>query len=157
MNGREEWVTVRSGSMMEMLACRGELEARGIPTFLPDENTKIFDPFITGAGSLSVELRVPRSAAQEAEVLLAENVEELDRPPRSEEEEALRELDRLGRRIGFAGLTILLAPYGLWLAVRYFIKAGRLDQRPPGYGYAVAGTALCCAMVSLYVLMGFVT
>lgn len=160
MSGSSDWVTVKTAaSMGEAIAARSELEARGIPVFLPGENTKVFDPFWTGAGALTVEVQVPRGAATDALGILSGRYEELfgvgpDDGPGEGTDAELRALEHLGRRIGFAALMLFFAPIGLWLAVRYFRGVRRLGRRPRGHPWAVVSTLLCVLeLVALVVLV----
>lgn len=71
-----KWVTLTSGSHSKILTIQALLEAHGIPTYIPDAQTKVMDPFITGANPLQLELRVPAEAAFDAKRLLEEGKEQ---------------------------------------------------------------------------------
>ena len=53
----QQWIPVFSGSIPEAIVMQSVLEARGIPTYVPDSNIKGIDPFITGAGCLTSSAR----------------------------------------------------------------------------------------------------
>ena len=67
-----QWITVLTGSHPQVLTVQALLEARGIPTFIPDQTTKVMDPFITGANPFSLDLCVPAEAVGDARRVLAE-------------------------------------------------------------------------------------
>lgn len=64
------WVPIHVGSHPQVITLQALLEAAGIPTYIPDQNTKVMDPFITGAHPLQLELRVPAEALDDARALL---------------------------------------------------------------------------------------
>lgn len=90
MSGR--WVTLREGSPGLILVEQAELEAHGIPTYIPSLNVKFADPTITGGNCFDWELQVPDSALVAAQELLrgrAEAIRELsDAADESEDSDA---------------------------------------------------------------------
>lgn len=71
----QAWVTVFSGSWSELIVAQSMLEAEGLLTRVPDENTKVMDPFITGVSPLVCELQVPADSVQLAQERLAARLE----------------------------------------------------------------------------------
>jgi hypothetical protein len=67
----DRFVTIHAGPLWEVQLLRGQLEEEGIPAFLPDENTKRVDPFITGGFALAVSLQVPASLEARAREVLS--------------------------------------------------------------------------------------
>ncbi|MBI4612062.1 MAG: zinc ribbon domain-containing protein [Planctomycetes bacterium] len=66
-------VRVYRGQPGEVLMLQTALAARGIDALVPEVNTKIIDPFITGGGtSLLFEILVPAARAEEATRALEE-------------------------------------------------------------------------------------
>jgi hypothetical protein len=64
------WVTLQVGSPGAITVAQAELEAHGIPTFVPWMHTKLADPTITGGGHVfDWELQVPESRVAEAREL----------------------------------------------------------------------------------------
>lgn len=68
----ERWVTLHEASPGLILAEQAELEAYGIPTFIPSMNVKLADPTISGGNCFDWELQVPASALEAAQSLLRE-------------------------------------------------------------------------------------
>jgi len=111
---------VFSGSLNEATVLRSALVAQGFAAFIPAENTKTMDPFITGANALTVSVVVPAEAAEEAASVISELREKCASSPADDEEslaeetrfagEAERRL-RTGWIILFA-LVVLLTPLG---------------------------------------------
>lgn len=137
---RQDWTTVFSGPMSEVLILQGLLESNGIPTFIPDHNMKVIDPFVTGANALTVHLQVPRDQVFEARRLLAWRPES-EEPPVDPVADSGVDLERLGVRIRWASLMVWSVPYSLWLAGRYFRGVRRLGRKPEGHLWTVASLA----------------
>ena len=145
----DTWVTVRAGSPGAVLVQRAALEAAGIPTFVPDETMKAWDPFITGANALDSSLQVPASRLEEARELLGEP------GPPHEPTGPLDEARRLATRMAFASMMILTAPYALILAPRYFALVRRAGERPPNHRTALLGLVLACGVLIASLLLQF--
>jgi hypothetical protein len=142
--------------MTEVLVCQGLLESNGIPTFIPDENMKVIDPFVTGANALTVHLQVPRGRVFQARHLLAWRPE--PDADRAEAQPAARtDLEKLGIRIRWASLFTPAVPYSIWLAWRYFRGVRRAGKRPEGHFWTVAalafGVVTFCSTLLVY--LGF--
>jgi hypothetical protein len=152
---RQDRTTVFSGPMSEVLILQGLLESNGIPTFIPDENMKVIDPFATGANALTVHLQVPRDQALEAKRLLAWRPEPSERPVERAAESGA-ELERLGTRIRWASLMVWSVPYSLCLSWRYFRGVRRLGRKPASHFWTVASLAFGLLSLSglLVVLVG---
>jgi diadenosine tetraphosphate (Ap4A) HIT family hydrolase len=56
-------VPVFHGSYVDVVALQAALGARGLTTFIPNENIKVSDPFITGANALEFNLMAPEEEA----------------------------------------------------------------------------------------------
>jgi hypothetical protein len=54
-----ELVTIFTGSHERVVVLESLLAAEGIPSFVPDRMTKVWDPFITGGSPLALCLQVP--------------------------------------------------------------------------------------------------
>lgn len=66
------WELVLCDAAGTVLARQAELEAHGIPTFIPSMNVKLADPTISGGNCFDWELQVPASALEAAQSLLRE-------------------------------------------------------------------------------------
>jgi hypothetical protein len=128
-----EWVTVYSGSRSAALVVQTALEARGIPTYLPDEQMKVIDPFITGSNPFDVRLQVPSDLVREAREVLP--------PPRAPSVRAveLRDADearaddvrRLAQRLAWCLVFPIFGwLFGVALGFRYLRAAAALPERP---------------------------
>ncbi|MCC6405979.1 MAG: hypothetical protein IT453_02350 [Planctomycetes bacterium] len=84
MSGR--WVTLHEGSPGLILAEQAELEAHGIPTYIPSLNVKFADPTITGGNCFDWELQVPDSALAAARELLSGRAEAIREHPHAADE-----------------------------------------------------------------------
>lgn len=73
MSGR--WVTLHEGSPGAILVLQAELEAHGIPTYVPAMMTKLADPTITGGNCFDWTLQVPEGALSAARELLRDRAE----------------------------------------------------------------------------------
>lgn len=104
-----EWVTVFTGNPPEAHLVSGLLRSEGIPTYLPDESTKVVDPFITGANPLLWRVQAPSTDAVRVHEILdayesraQAQTEELDtqnvelQAEEALEEAARHDLDRSG-------------------------------------------------------------
>jgi hypothetical protein len=137
----ENWVTVFAGVPSSIWAHRSALEARGIPTYVPDEWMKTWDPLATGAASFDARLQVPSSRVVEAQALFGEA--RAGRRPASQETEA----NRIAVRMGFASMTVLLAPVALFLAPRYFAAARKAVGRPRNHFVAIGALVLATGVL----------
>ena len=140
------WETVFAGAMSEAIVGRGLLDSNGIRTRILDQNIKIIDPFITGGSALQVEVQTPSEDAKEARDLLAW------RPPRltddAEHVDPEQErVEKIGQRIRWSSITMLTAPYALWLAPRYLLGVRRLGRSPRNYGWTLASIAFSCVVL----------
>ena len=140
--------------MSEVLVCQGLLDSNGIPTHVLDANMKVIDPFVTGAGALTVQLQVPAEEESNAHEMLAW------RPSAGRDggeilEPADERLRSLGRRICWASITMVTAPYALWLAWSYFRDVKKLGRRPDNFGWTVAAVAYSTVFLVLIVAIGF--
>lgn len=64
-------VPVASGSWTEILALRGALGARGLKTYIVDENMKQVDPFYLGGNAFVVTLRAPAASKEAIDAAIA--------------------------------------------------------------------------------------
>jgi hypothetical protein len=71
----DRWVPFSEGSPGLILAQQAELEAHGIPTFIPSMQMKTIDPVWLGGNVFDWELHVPASALEAARELLRERAE----------------------------------------------------------------------------------
>jgi hypothetical protein len=62
----QRWITVFEGPAAKAAFLRGLLESHGIDCLVPDELTKLADPFITGANPFQVRLQVREADAPRA-------------------------------------------------------------------------------------------
>jgi hypothetical protein len=60
------------GSYVEAVTIRSTLDANGYETFIPNENMKVTDPFVTGANALDVQLLARAGEVEEIRALLDE-------------------------------------------------------------------------------------
>jgi hypothetical protein len=137
---RIEWTTVFAGTMSEAIVCQGLLGSNGIHCRILDHNIKVIDPFITGGSALQVELQTPSDSTDRARELLDW------RPPRltDGEESVVPEqarVEKVGQRIRWSSVTVLTAPYALWLAPEYLLGVRRLGRAPRNHGWTLAAIA----------------
>jgi len=137
----ESWVTVRVGLPGSIAALRVALEANGIPTFVPDEAMKSWDPFITGANALDSRLQVPSSRLEEARAILDEGREERPAP------DPAQQARELARRMAFASMWFVTAPYVFFLAPRYFALIRQGGGRPDNHRYALLAMGIAIVTV----------
>ena len=160
------WVTVFQGSPGAALAAQAALQSAGIPTYLPDYNLKLLDPFITGGNALAVSVQVPSDAEAAAADIVAESAavgpadsERGDATARETEPSSAlaasaEGLRALGQRVIFASLAVITAPIAFFWAVRYLRETRRLGVRPENHGWVLAATAfaaLACVGEALLV------
>jgi hypothetical protein len=158
----QRWITVYNGPMWQVLALEGKLEAEGFTTFVPDRNIKTIDPFITGAGALTIDLMVPQDSAEAARTVLArhggsEALPDEDAAAPEVELPKAEQLRRLGVRIRWCTLLLLTAPYGLYLAFYYVRAVKRLHIRPTTFALDVAAIVACalltCVLIALSIFV----
>lgn len=140
---RFQWTTVFAAPMSEAIVCQGLLESNGIQSRILDQNIKIIDPFITGGAALQVELQTPSESADRAREIL------VWRPPRLTDgedhvEPEQERIEKVGQRIRWSSITMLTAPYALWLAPGYLLGVRRLGRAPKNHGWTLASIAFSC-------------
>ena len=151
----DDWVSVFQGApqMAELIA--GELQDNGIPAFTPDANMRALDPLDVGGAVFDARVLVARNDAQRALDIVRSNSDIASQPefavPRADP--ALAELEQLARRIRWCAVISWFAPYGLWLAARYFPLARESHVRTGKHGLTVAATML--AFVEIAITIGF--
>jgi len=156
------WTTIFMGPPGEAEALRAGLEARGIPTFIPDDAIRTIDPLAFG-GLLVFDraLQVPPSAVAQARAYLdglddaeiREGEQELPSDFFEVEPEPDAELSArvagLSRRIRWASLFPLALP---WLVVQFFQYlrlVERMEQPPPLHRTTVAMASLAPVIAAI--------
>lgn len=124
---------------MRMQILGAALEDGGIPHHLPDTETKVLDPFLTGANAFACRLMVPADRVEDAARLLEEmrreatgalaEEEEPERSPAERREDALRDL---GRRVLWAALFGITHPFAFYYGWYYLRNTWR-KPKPRGY------------------------
>ncbi|MCA8961559.1 MAG: DUF2007 domain-containing protein [Planctomycetes bacterium] len=169
--GATEWTVIRTGPIAEVTVLQAVLESEGIPTFVPDQNMKVIDPFITGINAFDVRLMVPRCDAERAVERLRDPSEtspeamEYEEWPDAWGEEPddaadgesspegessrLRDLEARGRRIRWASIALVSSPIALAMAPVYLLETRQLSTRPRGHAYTIA------AIIAAAVFTGF--
>jgi len=137
----ERWETVYTGVPSSIWAHQSALEAEGIPTFVPDEWMKTWDPMVTAPSSLDAQLQVPSSQVDAAREILA--VSRVRRVPSDPASQA----DRIAVRIGFASALLVLAPLTFVLAPSYFAAARRAGRRPRNHFVAIVALVLASVVL----------
>lgn len=152
------WTTIFMGPPAEAEVLRGELEARGIPVFIPDDALRTIDPFMVG-GLLIFDraVQVPDSAAvrvreclraSDNESEMREGEQELPadffegEPKNGDEAELSAEVVKLSRRILWCSILPIGAPFILWEIGQYLNAVRRLGRKPPMYRTTVAAACI---------------
>lgn len=138
-----EMETVLLGSWAEVLVLQAALEDQGIQTFIPNQNIKTIDPYITGMNALDVRLQVPRlqfPLAAEALTRLREEKQEGHDP------ELLFPVEALGRRVRWA--TLILPPVGLVFGILYLLKTRPMQTKPIHHGRTLAAVWICLGLTA---------
>lgn len=144
----DPWALICWGPWTEVLCVQSKMEAHGIPAIIQDEVVKIMFPFYTGSCPLELRLLVPESAKEEAEELLAARVdEEVERDPGPER------IRSFARRTRWTAVFPISAPYGLYLAWRYFRAIAQHGLRPRYHASVVAACWLDAAWLLCIALM----
>jgi hypothetical protein len=157
----DQWVLVYSGphGLADLYA--EELRANDIPVFTPDRNIKMLDPAIAGGGNVfDIDVLVPREFERDARELLGGRPDDTPAdpdfaPPAPERRAADLALRELRNQIGWCGFVPFLAPYGLWLAARYFKAARHVREPASGHAATVLATTLCVAQSTFLAYMAF--
>ena len=145
----QEWTAVFSGPLPEVQVLQIALEARGITTFIPDETTKVVDPFITGANPLATLLQVPRDSVEEATALIADLRK--DRKPRVLD--ATAQVVEIGRRIRWCFIIPMIGwLIGTYLGFVYLGRVRRMESRPAGFGATVGLWCLQLVLLAAFPL-----
>ena len=171
-SGFRELETVFVGSWPEVLALQAALAARGEETFVADAMLKTIDPFITGGDVLGVRLQAPADRAKAVADAIRELrdgpglpesagsaiEEESAAPPEDEEVESppdprFAEVEALGARVRWASLVGVLAPIGLFHALRYLGKTPGLPRPPRKHGLTLAAICVCVLWTGLLLFM----
>lgn len=143
------WTTVFSGPLQEALVCRGLLEANGILTQAVNETLMVVDWGVIGGGdALSVHLQVPEASAGEAREMLAWRPPEAEAGERAEPTNV--QAEELGRRIHWASITGITAPYALWLAPQYVRALRGVDRPPKNHGWTLAAIVFSFVVTLLF-------
>lgn len=144
----ERWVAVFNGPTWEALAVQAQLEGEGIATLVPNRETRVMDPFVTGGDAFSLEVMVPASMSASALTILQPN--DLASEPAVVADSALR-LAKLGLRIRWAAVMTVTAPLALVMGVIYLARVRKLGERPAEHGWNVAAIALAAAFTLAFV------
>lgn len=150
--------TVFAGPPWLVMLLEGRMEAAGIPSFVPDRLVKTIDPFITGASPLDLRLQVPAAHLADARALVEEYEAEERRAAAVPSPEAAElAVDRHGRRIRWAALFGVTAPFALYYAPRYVRAAAALPARPRSHAWTLAAfpLAVLTGALALWWLTGF--
>ena len=130
-------------------ALQASLESAGFFAFIPGENVKTLDPFITGANSLTVSLQVPDTEAEAAREFLANPYEPID------EEDPLDRRARSIRSRILWGLLIQLwngifpIPVPLCFAMSYRRIVAEMESPPWRH------VSTCVALIASLVVLVF--
>ena len=160
----DRWVTVYGGPIWEAQMVRDRLDDEGIESFLPDETTKVVDPFITGGNPLAVALQVRAPDAERAQALVAtyhkappegEEAHEVPDGEEDEEEDDGDDLDWLATRTRWASLLLITAPFAIVTGVLYLIACRDEKRRAPYHALTVTGFATSTMLLlwALYLLV----
>jgi hypothetical protein len=133
---RIEWVTVLEASRVKVDVVRGVLDSEGIATFVPDELTKLADPFITGGNAFTVRLQVPAADVERARALIAqapmppepaeaaadEREEQEERAEQEESDAAYKDpVERNAERTIFSAALVVTFPLALLFGTLYLV------------------------------------
>lgn len=134
------WVTVFTGPFAKVISLRSLLESEGVLTWVPDETMKTFDPFITGANPLGVELQVPETDVERVHALLADmrsSGEAAGAAP-SAAEDATTLVERQGTVVRWCFVFLLAGwIFGVFAGLSYWNAARRLETPPAGHRVTV--------------------
>lgn len=131
---------MRVGTVWELAIAQGSLEAEGIPTVLPESKS-----------STRCALQVPAQLAQRALEVLAERAGPADGDAggdsgeggaRSPEEQRMRALEDLGRRIRWATTLVFTHPAVVVYGYDYLRLLRSVEGRPAGHGMTVFALVL---------------
>ena len=155
--------SVYSGPIGVAHTLRATLESAGFLVFIPDENMKLLDPFVTGANCLEVSVQVPATDVDAVREHLAsakvEDVPEEPEPePDTESQDGDVQLARDVRRvvlrmkwaIAFQLLFFDFLPIPLLLVPRYVRLVGRMDELPPEHPAACTMFVSSLALATIY-------
>lgn len=147
-----ELAPIFSGSPPQVMVVRALLESHGIESFVPDENIKIVDPFITGANPLEMALVCPADQAAEARRIIEETRDAA--PAETPAEERPEDLERLGARVRWAAVTVVTIPIGALHGIRYLSRSRGEPGRPAHHGLTVLAAAFCILVTLGLILAG---
>ncbi len=146
------WMTIHQGPVWEVDLLRGALEENGIPAFAPDANLKVLDPWITGPLLFDRRLQVPEELAGQATALIAElrrSAGDGEGLYDSESErvqaasiQAAKRVEGIGRRVCFASLLPITAPFALYGAWQYFRVLRQIAAPPRNHKLVVCAAVL---------------
>lgn len=170
----KDWTIAFTGSIAEANMVQAELEAAGIPAFMPDANMRTMDPFLLGGGDfLDATVCVPRSAAERAQEVIAEATTKTRTPadfafegdpgeaavepdeiaPNEADAALASRVRKLAQRIRFGSISIIGVPFALAALPEYFRGVRAIGQRPPGHGLTLAAGVFALAQVAVLALM----
>lgn len=152
----DEWPEVYRGAPAMALMVRDRLESEGLQAFVPDQNLRIIEPFLTGGNAFELRVLVAGAHVEHAKRLLAADAREMQLagPDGDELDPRTREVQRVGERIVNAAALGYMAPVALWNAPRYFASSKGLETPPRGRKLVVAATALAaCEVIALTALL----
>lgn len=136
-------VPVFSGDYARAVLVRSALEANGIEAFIPNENIRVADPFMTGANALDVTLVVAAHRADAAAEVLAglgdhsREVARREAETGGPDDHERARLAVLGRRIRFGVCCVVTLPLAAWYGVQYLSASARSGIAPPDHGLNV--------------------
>ena len=166
------WIQVHAGPIWQVQLYQGRLDAEGIQTFVPDESTKVVDPFVTGGAALMAQLMVAEDAAQRAHTIIEsikeegpltpdasddptwddESVEETPEPNDEDSPEA--ETEWFATRTRWGAVIWVTFPFALVTGLIYFHLCRKHGTRSVSHGLTIA--AFVFAVLNLIAAVGFV-
>lgn len=151
--GAQRLVPVYYGSFGQVIAMRAAAAAAGFDTFVEDELTKTFDPFVTGGNALVVTLCAPEDRAGEVSKWIRESggTTVTEAEPATDREAKIRELAEFAERIRWCTLSIF-PPLGIVLGFAYIQEVQRCGLRPEKHGWTIAAFWICILETTAFAL-----
>ena len=163
------WISVHAGSIWEVQLYQGRLEEEGLTTFVPDESTKVVDPFATGGLPLMAALHVPSDQVERAQAILAtmrdhapvepdEHLDEVfgEASPDEDDEApspAEQKVEHLATRTRWAALWWITFPFAFVTGFLYLRASKKHGIKSKSHGLTLA--AIGFAVLNLAGIIAF--
>lgn len=127
-----QWISVFNGPVWEALAVQSLLTEAGLLAHVPDSNTRLIDPYITGGDAFSLSVLVPLDSRESALALVQSRSAATQS---ADEPQPDTKLADFARRMRWMTVLMWTAPIALVMGIVYLARVRRSGVRPAEHGF----------------------